>query len=290
MRIRREVLEKLLPSQSKHGKQKPTAVFFERRFNGSTRDGGDVTFCRKWIKAGGKVVVDPFLHFQHIGENRWAGSFIDYLGKDENRQHHMSAAADGSKEGMLVEDSPRTFNSEAGIAPWLSRLIDGDNDLAVLDGMLDAYGNRSFAATPELLKIAYDMAKSNKKVLECGSGLTTLVMAAAGADVIALEEHEEWAAKTRAALAQCGLSAQVIVTPMDGQWFEVSDSIKDVAGDADMILIDGPRRRANMDRMFPLALMKAGSAVLADDTIQITTKGEWVPFESERPFVAGRLG
>jgi len=86
------------------------------------------------------------------------------------------------------------------------------------------------------------------------------------------------------------LSAQVIVTPMDGQWFEVSDSIKDVAGDADMILIDGPRRRANMDRMFPLALMKAGSAVLADDTIQITTKGEWVPFESERPFVAGRLG
>ena len=296
MRIRRSVFEKLLPSQSKHGKQRPTAVFFERRFNGSTRDGGDVTFCRKWISAGGKVVVDPFMQFSHIGEHPWSGSFIDYLGKDEHRQIHLSSQADGSKEGKLV-DPARTYNSEVGetVRYWIDRIRDGNADLDSFSGLVHAYGNESFAASPELLKIAYEMAHSlpdAAKVLECGSGLTTVVLAAAGVKVIALEEHAEWADKTAAALEQCGLDARVIVCPMNGVWFDRPEKIEELAEGAEMILIDGPRRRAGMDRMYPLAtyIVKSGTAVLADDVLAIEETGTWCSFPGERPFVAGRLG
>jgi predicted O-methyltransferase YrrM len=209
------------------------------------------------------------------------------LAKDENREFHTSALADGSKEGMLVEDNPRTYNSEEGVKFWIDRLRAGDD---VFDELARAYGNEGFAATPGLLKVAWGMAKNSAKVLECGSGLSTLVMAAAGAEVIALEEHQEWALKTDALLTECGLEARVAVCPMNGRWFDISPPVEAMLSAADMIFIDGPRRRDGMDRMRPLALVKPGTAVLADDVAKIERKGEWESFDGPRPFTAGRLG
>ena len=172
MRIRRSVFEKLLPSQSRHGRENPTAVFFERRFNGNTRDGGDVTFCRKWIAAGGKVVVDSQLKLSHIGDTRWIGRFSDYLDKPENQAKHVDNAIDpsGPGEGKAEVgpgiDTPRVFNSAepdmlkgpGTVSSWIKRIQEGDASEEVFQSLADAYGNKPWAATWDLHKLAYQMA------------------------------------------------------------------------------------------------------------------------------------
>lgn len=292
MRIRRNVFDTLWPTQSKFGVEKPMAVYFERKFNGNTRDGGDVNFCRKWIAAGGKVLVNPDITFSHIGEHRWTGNFRQYLAKEENITAHAVKSADPNQS--LAEDSPVTHNTEATIADCLAKLRAGDESPATFAVLCDLYGNKPWAATPEFLHAAFLMAKSlpaGAKVFECGSGLSTAVLAASGADVVCVEEHGEWARKTCDLLNANGLDANVLVSKMNCQWFAGADEILAGVSDADMIVIDGPRRREGIDRLFPLAKMKAGTSVIVDDVETISLPGEWVgDANNGRPFIAGRLG
>jgi len=292
MRIRRSVFDKLLPFQSKHGKENPTAVFFERRFNGPTRDGGDVTFCRKWIEVGGTVVVDPFFKFGHIGENRWQGKFIEYLAVDENRANHLNDCKDPLR---TTERTPVTLCSETAptsVPVLIKRIQDGDESIEAFTALADAYGNKPWAATAEYLQTAYKMAKNIegvKGVWECGSGLSTVVMAAAGAPVIVFEEHQEWADKTAALLKECGLSGvRMFVLPVSGSWFEYDDFIdQETVG---MLAIDGPRRRDGLNRMAPLQYVKRGLPFIADDVSNVEGVSEQVHMTiGTRSFVAGRV-
>lgn len=89
-------------------------------------------------------------------------------------------------------------------------------------------------------------------ILECGSGMTTLVMARAcqmnsRGHVFSLENGEEYAQKSRDVLAAYGLSAYatVIHAPLvnysvnekDYQWYSLDEcSVQDI----DMFVIDGP--------------------------------------------------
>ena len=288
MRIRRSVFEKLLPSQSTHGAANPTAVFFERKFNGNSRDGGDVTFCRKWIAIGGKVMVDATLTLAHVGENNWTGKFIDFLAKEENQNLHVD----------LTESVPVTHNTEnyvpvgEPVSFWLERLKEGNDSPEVFEELVRAYGNEPWSATPELLREAYRMAKGKTSILECGSGLTTAVLAVAGAKVVAVEEEGAWAEKTDALLRECGLDAQILVCPVKGQWFTDTGAINEAAQMADMVLIDGPRRREGLNRMYPFdaGFFAPGTAVVADDVSEISHKGEWTANTESRPFVTGKLG
>lgn len=41
--------------------------------------GEDMNFCLKWRAIGGKVWVDPLIHFKHIGRKAYEGCFGDWL-------------------------------------------------------------------------------------------------------------------------------------------------------------------------------------------------------------------
>jgi hypothetical protein len=291
MRIRREVFEKLYPSQSRHGTDNPVSVYFERRFNGKTRDGGDVTFCRKWIAAGGKVKVDPTMYFSHIGEERWHGRFIDFLADPENQNKHIDAQIDIS----AVEPTQ--------IPQIIASIRAGDVSIDTFKRLSDAYGNTQWAATHELLEAAYKMAMKQPEdatILECGSGLSTVVLAATGRKVIALEEHIEWAQKTQTLLTECGLDAEIIVADVEGDWYKAKAEMRGLG--AQMCVIDGPCRvddtgkRTELDRRWPLSkeahiagVLARNAAVLVDDVTAMSGGGEWVSLGTERPFVIGKM-
>lgn len=309
MRIRREVFDKLYKKQSRHGRQKPTAVFFERRFNGNTRDGGDVTFCRKWIAEGGKVVVDPLLTLSHVGEMRWTGRFFDYLAKDENKAKHIGDAADppGAGEGKVGPgpgmDTPLVFNSAIGpetVPYWVNRLRNGDVADEVFQGLADAYGNKPWAATWDFHKLLWQMATNlpeDATILECGCGLSTVVIAATGRKSVSLEEHRDWAEKTQSVLDECGLDAEILIAPMKDGWFNVRGHIAGLG--ASLVVIDGPKRREGIRRDWPITeasfaigAVRRDAAVLWDDVIAVSeNSGRWVRMgEDGHPFCAGRLG
>jgi len=293
MRIRRSVFEKLLPFQSKHGKENPTAVFFERRFNGATRDGGDVTFCRKWISAGGKVVVDPTFVFSHIGENRWTGKFIDYLSKDENRAKHIAECKDPLIYKPIIHGS-----RDVMLSRLIQRIQSGDDQLDTFMQLSDCYGNKPWAATAEYLYIMHEMVKnlpSDAVIFEAGSGLTTAVLASTGRKVISFEEFKEFAEKTNELLVSCGLDAEINIAGFDDKWYKAKEKARTI--NADMMVIDGPRRSnengsREIDRLWPLknkGVCKTNAVVIIDDIAKLDAKGKFEKCGTERLFVAGRL-
>jgi len=83
--------------------------------------------------------------------------------------------------------------------------------LARLDRIVYGWGNSNWSADSEYLRTCAERAIAvNGQVLECGSGISTIVMAAASAqtnvNIIALEHESEWVDRVNAALHQFGLS------------------------------------------------------------------------------------
>ena len=83
LRIRRNVLEALeLRSQSyleRPDDETRAPLIFERRIESGERFSGDYVFCRKWRAMGGRIFVDPVIHFSHVGEKAWNGCFAEHL-------------------------------------------------------------------------------------------------------------------------------------------------------------------------------------------------------------------
>jgi len=313
MRIPRTVFEKLIPSQTKRGKEKPTYRFFERRYTERTYDGGDVTFCRKWIAAGGKVIVDPRLVLDHIGEYRWSGCFLDYLAKDENRELHTVNSKDPVPE--YKPDQPQEKQvvipkaSPVGKPPSiydpaffvLVEALATDPEIKHFQALADLWGNKPWAATAEYCEMAYKMVanlKPGQVVLECGSGLSTIVIAIAarrfGVLHTVLEHTDEWQDRVLKWFGSINLTAQFPKVNYDRetQWYDFSGA------KPDLIIIDGPPRYLGADRLYPLKQEWIGSSgVLIDDASSKileqlkSISGQWVPMVlGGRPCAAGRAG
>jgi tetratricopeptide (TPR) repeat protein len=76
------------------------------------------------------------------------------------------------------------------------------------------------------------------KVLECGSGRSTVRLAATGAKVVSLEHDARFAARTRKWLDESGLYADVRHAPIVDGWYDPS-AWRDLDG-IGLLLVDGP--------------------------------------------------
>lgn len=285
MRIPRGVFETLSPAG--HGKLNPSRRFFQRRYTDNTYDGGDVTFCRKWIAAGGSVYVDPNLTLRHIGEQVWTGNFQSYLANPENAELHTTKSTDPVPSYKRdAEEFAALFRDFAQIAA---------PTLEDFQRLADAYGNKPWAATAEFLQAIHAAAHAlpdDARILECGTGLTTLVLASSKRAMVCVEEHREWAEKLDELLQMCGLNADIVVAAVQDGWHDKAKAM--LAGmRADLVVIDGPRRRAGVDRMWPISaeaqlagVAAANAVVLADDVAQNAE----VARRGRRQFSQSRLG
>ncbi|MCR4341685.1 MAG: protein N-lysine methyltransferase family protein [Gemmatimonadaceae bacterium] len=296
MRIRRRVFEKLDATQNHVG---GTAFFFLRQFNGNTYDGGDVSFCRKWIAAGGEVKVDTDIFFGHVGIKHWSGKFADYLAKPENMAKHTEKKSDANRTTQ-AENAP-SLDDPLDVAIETIKLGLADEDSFKV--LADIYGNKPWALTADGLETIWRMASNlepGQLILELGSGISTVVLAIAaqtvGAELISFEENLEFAKKTNALLVKHGLSAEIQVRRIVDNWYDT----RELPGrPADLLIFDGQKRSTSGGRILSKpftipGLVGGTAAVFFDDASVdrlINVTGGFADIEGGgKPMVVGRLG
>ena len=140
---------------------------------------------------------------------------------------------------------------------------------------------RSWAASPDLLLTIADLVRTRKPrlVVELGSGVSTLIVAKAGARrVISMDNSAEFAEKTREMLkAHKVRGVEVRVAPLKSHasgvdWYDTA-KLKDLKK-IDMLIIDGPPGSKNPDARKPalkelLAKLSPNVVVVIDDVNRI---------------------
>ena len=121
-------------------------------------------------------------------------------------------------------------------------------NVELLQTLVRAWGNISYSAMPEYLAaLVAAAATARGDILECGSGLSTVLLAIAarkaGVRVWSLEHIPKWKSRVERALRQRGDgTAHVVYAPLkqyDGfWWYDVSRLPQDLT--FDMVVCDGP--------------------------------------------------
>lgn len=279
MRLRRSVIDKMIKKygtrQHKGGDHQegmpPTVVLFERSFgpdpagdpDDDRRWGGDLAFCNLWRAIGGEIWIDPHVTLRHAGPWVWEGNVGDHwkkkTGQDKVEEKErlgrivekiMADPVAASKDTELIVDYCATWKN-----PW--------------------------ALPPDQLSTAMSLAlESDGPTLECGTGLSTIALAACakhtGKKHYALEHSRWFSALIAVHLRRYGLTkhCEVIMAELaeqdGGEWYEVHAELPDDFG---FLLIDGPpqedvvstRWRA-LDHLH--GNLAPGASILVDDVDQ----------------------
>lgn len=242
LRIRRPVLEQLAEVSVKYNAKNDgafaTPCIFERQIHEGVRWGGDYVFCRKWRAMGGKVYIDPAMRFEHSGEQTWHGQVGMWL----------------KKRSGIALDQP------------LARIRAGAAGAEDMIDLFDAWEN-PFAAEPVLLSALAALAREAKgPILETGSGLSSLVLAAANphVEIHALEDAPIFADYVDQVAKRYGLSNLTVhCLPLKDGWYDTEGLPKAKWG---LVFLDGPRRSSGRraDAVKHLDLSQA--IIVADDT------------------------
>lgn len=213
----------------------PMTSIFERQFVPSgtpgepdQRYGGDYNFCRKARKIGYRSYCDPEMYFTHEGPHLWGGHFGNYL-----------RAQNGIPDPRLV-----------GV--W-EKIAAGDPAQEDFDSLF-LLNQNEYAAGPKMLAECYRIVAGlpeGARVIETGSGLTTIVMGLAAAShnptvtIHTLEHDADWFWRVRALMQRFRVrSVHLYYAPLeiDGDlaWYRVPEELP---GSFDFLLCDGPPRR-----------------------------------------------
>jgi hypothetical protein len=141
--------------------------------------------------------------------------------------------------------------------------------------LLRGWGNKDYAARPTYLDAVAAAALAQPgPVLECGSGLTTLVLATiaerSGSAVWSLEHERDWYVNVRSALDRQRLSADLLCTPLrsygDFDWYDVDPAELPMFG---LVICDGPPESTRGGRYGLLPVLgerlAPGCTILLDD-------------------------
>lgn len=247
--ISRRVVQAVYDSEDRHffarrddkDKALPIKILFERTYINGERFGGDYWFFERVRKLGFSLWIDPEMDFEHVGEHSWKGVLGAHLRKEN---------------GLTIRYG-------------LQRIAGGDADWRVYQEMINAWGNYPWSAGPEFLAACVEVARDGKgPILECGSGLTTLAMAAAAPHrkVYSLEHDERWRHRMTEELNANNLSNVLVVdSPINDGWYSPNWP---TYIEFSMLVIDGPPRQlADRFNVFDEVVLKfsSGCVVVADD-------------------------
>ena len=140
------------------------------------------------------------------------------------------------------------------------------------------WGNESYSAHPEYLEeVVRRCTTSSGPVLECGSGLTTILLGLfagrRGAQVWTLEHDPEWYERTAAVLRRFQIEGvELVLAPLRdyGQFSWYDAPIDKMPNRFSMVVCDGPPQKTTRgDRYGLLPLMGdrlgSGAVILFDD-------------------------
>lgn len=256
MRIKRCVFEALDARAKKHwgrsDKRSQVAIFFEREMIDGEWWSGDLNFCRKWREAGGKIHADAELSLGHIAKTRIVDSLAATLRRAQGTSlRHCVDLIRNNKE------TPDTYREAITAVdnPW--------------------------AVSSEVLAVSTLLARQSKgPILEMGSGISTILMAAATKEQVWCVEHSEYFASRLEDMARAaGVGNIALVTcSIKDRWYDLSEDMNALPEMFDLALIDGPPRSLS-DRMpfFETFGHRVGKIVCddADETAYVEKIRAW---------------
>jgi hypothetical protein len=151
-----------------------------------------------------------------------------------------------------------------------------------------AWGNPAFTAHLSYLSAVLDYAdRYEGQILECGSGLTTLLLALSARHAVwSLEHMEEWQRRVRTRLWWAGTEANVLLAPLTSygpfQWYEIPAALP---GEFRFVVCDGPPGTIPGGRYGLLPLLgdrlPKGAVILLDDAGRLGEQGVLQRWEKE---------
>lgn len=136
--------------------------------------------------------------------------------------------------------------------------------------ILEGWGNQGFAGKLDYVQRVAEL--KGRRILECGSGATTILMAALGFDCTSLEHHAEWHQRVMNTLRRLKLKADVRLVPLrnygDFDWYELPPNL----GTFSAVVCDGPPGTTHGGRygLLPVAhrLLSNDCIILLDDIVR----------------------
>lgn len=240
MKIRRHVIETMAATAKHFLKDdgKPHPVLFERDYFGGGRRGGDIHFCMNWREMGGKVYAAPELRLGHCGKM----VIKDSLGASLRRQNKTSL-------------------------PWLVQQIKEGARLDTFIEAVKAYKNR-WGATADVLQLASGLAKASElPILEIGSGLSTIVLAASTEQKVWTVEHDARYAQELVDMARVAnvRNIAVVSAALKGGWYDLDHEMVEMPDQFGLAFVDGPPREHGSRMKFFDVFGKRSKVILCDD-------------------------
>ncbi|RWO22821.1 class I SAM-dependent methyltransferase [Mesorhizobium sp.] len=265
MKIKRHLLETMAATARHFLKNDGLhPVLFERDYFGGGRRGGDIRFCMVWREMGGKVFAAPELKLGHCG----TAVLKDTLGASLRRRNSTSL-------------------------PWLvERIKARDAKLATFEEAFKALGNK-WSAAPDVLQLAVGLARSSDgPVLEIGSGLSTIAMAATGAKIWCVEHNQHYAEKLEQMAAVAGVSSNITLVTADLKdgWYDLTDELPASFG---LAFVDGPPRKLGDRLVFFERFGDRCKVILYDDASDVIISPrvmDWARAQGREVQKDGRAG
>lgn len=212
MKIKRGVFEQMKPHCQQY---EGMTIYFERTLIKGTRWGGDLGFCNKWRSIGGKCYADYELVLGHTGKVTYTDSLGAFLRRrDGTTLRHVAAKVKAGTETVedLQEVSKALGNS------W-------------------AANNATLAASVKLARLA------DGPIIEAGSGLSTILMAAATTQTVYCLEHSRvYYERLKELVNESGVNnVAVCLCPIKGGWYDLSET--DLPAHFALGLNDSPPRQ-----------------------------------------------
>ena len=270
MRIRRKVFDTLLPDAKQFKKAssgETLPILFERLETApGERRSGDLSFCWKWKQKGGTIWADPEIRLGHVATVVVSGSLGQALRLRDNST--LPFIADKVRKGTETPDH------YAEIYEWL--------------------GNE-WAAPAYVLAACVAMARNcGGHIIETGSGLSTILMAAANPDyyVYCLEHDKGWSERLIANARSAGVkNIGMCYAPLakDG-WYDLAEF--ELPDEFAFGFCDGPPRAYGTRTRFMDELAPRCGKIAVDDahTPEYSIKWlEWAKDNNRVMNLSGRL-
>ena len=242
MRIRRHVLETLAAKADDYwnsgDRRSKVPILFERTFDEGTRWGGDLAFCNKWRATGGKVHAAYEMYLGHT-----AKSIVrDSLGAALRRQ--------GGETLRYVVEQIRAGSTDPKLFREARR-----------------HTENHFGALEDVLMLCAVMARrADGPIIETGSGLTTIILAAASDHPVYCLEHDpHWVAQLERMIDEAGVSnIGLCLCPIKDGWYDLTE-FPDLPERFALGLNDGPPRTLGSRMGFYDRFGACTDTIIADD-------------------------
>jgi precorrin-6B methylase 2 len=182
-----------------------------------------------------------------------------------------------SKLRSIIRKNHQQYIFKKSLRQFENRIDDIEDNKKLIAKLIYGWGNLGYSAMHDYLyEVLINTRDKGSIILECGSGLSTILMGIIAKNkninIIALEHQENWANKVQRVLDEHDIkSVNLIICPIksynDFDWYDLD--IKEIPNKISLVICDGPPAQTRGGRygMLPIIHSKLSKTarILMDD-------------------------